>query len=126
MPRDPERERDLRLQRLYGITSAQYDQMLEAQGGRCAVCRRLPGKTRLNVDHDHKTGLVRGLLCWTCNRRVIADHRGDEGAVLLHRGGFYLDSPPAVRVIGEVFGRTGRITKKRRKKSTRKKKEQVG
>lgn len=127
MARDPERERDLRLQRLYGITAAQYDQMLEAQGGVCAVCGKPPGKTRLNVDHDHKTGLVRGLLCWTCNRRVIADHRGEEGSDLLYRGSEYLAGPPAVRVIGEVFGRTGRITnKRRRRKSTRKKKESVG
>lgn len=126
MPRDPERARDLRLQRLYGITAAQYDEMLEAQDGKCAVCRKPPGKQRLNVDHDHKTGLVRGLLCWTCNRRVIADHRGDAGGELLWAGAEYLWHPPALNVIGEVFGRTGRITNKRRRKKTSKKKETVG
>lgn len=116
--RDPERERDLRLRRLYGITAEQYDEMLEAQGGVCAICERPPGKQRLNVDHDHKTGLVRGLLCWECNRRVLAAAR--DRAHILRRAAEYLESPPALRVIGEVFGRTGRITKRRRKRSTRK------
>ena len=120
MPRDPERERDLRLQRLYGITAAQYDALLAYQGGVCAVCDKPPGKTRLNVDHDHKTGLVRGLLCWQCNRRVIADHRDPDGTFLLRQAAQYLEVPPAVDLFGEVFGRTGRVTnkRKRRKRTT--------
>lgn len=109
---------------MYGITAAQYDELLAYQGGVCAVCPRPPGKTRLNVDHDHKTGLVRGLLCWQCNRRLIANHHDSE---LLHRGAEYLDNPPAVAVLGEVFGRTGRVTNKRRKRtSIRKRKELNG
>jgi hypothetical protein len=52
--------------------------MLEAQGGVCAICKRPPGDTfsrvknfvipeLLQVDHDHVTGLIRGLLCKQCN-----------------------------------------------------------
>ena len=49
----------------YGVTAAQVRQWVESQGERCAVCN---GRTaRLNVDHDHKTGRVRGLLCYKCN-----------------------------------------------------------
>ena len=41
--------------------------MLRRQGGVCGICKRKPGKRRLCVDHDHKTGQVRGLLCGRCN-----------------------------------------------------------
>ena len=63
------------LVRRYGITSADYEKILKSQGGRCAICGRLPRTRRLNVDHDHKTGKVRGLLCYTCNKKVIGDRR---------------------------------------------------
>ena len=57
----------------YGITLDKYKQMLEAQNGVCAICH-LPEtrKSKYNdytlaVDHDHKTGKIRGLLCHGCN-----------------------------------------------------------
>jgi hypothetical protein len=40
---------------------------VEVQLGLCAICQRLPGKKGLVVDHDHKTGVVRDLLCGPCN-----------------------------------------------------------
>lgn len=51
-----------------GITEAEYDERLAAQNGGCAICGATPKKRRLHVDHDHKTGHVRGLLCHRCNR----------------------------------------------------------
>lgn len=53
-------------QKFYGITKAQYDAMFIAQDGRCAICLKVSDK-RLSVDHDHKTGKVRKLLCNSCN-----------------------------------------------------------
>lgn len=56
------------------FTADDYAQMLERQEGRCAICRTLPGKKRLAVDHSHRTGLVRRLLCageWGCNLSII-------------------------------------------------------
>lgn len=63
--------RDRRLRRKFGITEADYESMLAAQGGACAVCQKLPRKKALAVDHDHKTKRVRGLLCFNCNRYRI-------------------------------------------------------
>lgn len=72
--RDPEMPRRKRLRQHFGLTVAQYDAMLAAQGGCCAACgeepkSRLMGKTLISlaVDHDHATGKVRGLLCSNCN-----------------------------------------------------------
>ena len=58
-----------RLLKLYGISAAEYEMLLVAQGGRCPICL-LPLGTyarQLAVDHDHVTGRVRGLLCHKCN-----------------------------------------------------------
>lgn len=54
----------------YGLTSIQYAEMLGAQHGVCAVCNKpeaSKSRRHLTVDHDHKTGKVRGLLCSKCN-----------------------------------------------------------
>lgn len=53
----------------YGITVEQYDQLFEYQGGRCAICNKTSTK-KLNVDHDHNTGEIRGLLCGNCNKAL--------------------------------------------------------
>jgi Recombination endonuclease VII len=79
--------RDHVLRRDYGITEAEYDAMLAAQNGLCALCGKPPkpgGKgtaSRLNVDHDHETGRVRALLCTNCNRGI----------------GFFKDNPTLMR-----------------------------
>jgi hypothetical protein len=47
----------------------EYEAMLSKQCGACAICKRpSPDGRRLHIDHDHSTGLVRGLLCHDCNR----------------------------------------------------------
>ena len=57
----------------YGLTQEQYDTVLKSQNGLCAICGTDdPGSNRKNwcVDHDHKTGRIRGLLCNNCNRGI--------------------------------------------------------
>lgn len=70
-------QRNSQLVRSYGITLDEYNEMLDSQGGVCAICKRPQGAKSasrngqpraLEVDHDHETGKVRGLLCATCNR----------------------------------------------------------
>lgn len=51
-----------------GVSVAEYDRLLAAQCCCCAICGNPPKSRRLDVDHDHKTGQVRGLLCHRCNR----------------------------------------------------------
>lgn len=55
----------------YGITPEEFDAMLAAQGGVCAICRRTDRDRRgfrPHVDHNHATGRVRAILCGPCNR----------------------------------------------------------
>lgn len=61
-----------KLRTKYGLTPEDYDALVEKQNGLCAICGEPPSTTnrnhaRLKVDHDHKTGEVRGLLCNRCN-----------------------------------------------------------
>src|SRR3990167_1815157 len=51
----------------FGLDEKMYERFLLRQGGTCAICKHPPKKRRLAVDHDHKTGKVRGLLCFRCN-----------------------------------------------------------
>src|SRR5215472_14832434 len=69
--------------KLYGVTQDQFDFMLEAQGGLCAVCCEpmKPGK-QTHIDHDHLTGEVRGLLCHGCN--IALGCFLDDGLILLN------------------------------------------
>lgn len=55
----------------YGLTPENYQQMLDKQEGKCAICKeKCSTGQRLSVDHCHTTGRVRGLLCRNCNRAI--------------------------------------------------------
>lgn len=62
-----ERRRSANLKQLYGITLADFELLVEAQGGGCAVCGAVD---QLVVDHHHLSGRVRGVLCGFCNRAL--------------------------------------------------------
>lgn len=86
-----------RISKVYSIPPDAYDAMYDAQDGRCAICLRATGKTRrLSVDHDHKTGEVRGLLCRPCND--VLGHARDDVA-FFYRAIYYLVTPPAHSVL---------------------------
>jgi hypothetical protein len=77
------------LKRKYGLTLEQYDEMLHTQDGVCAICGEpRPGERTLHVDHDHETGVIRGLLCFRCNN-ALGDFR--EEYELFQRAADYLD-----------------------------------
>ena len=62
------RTRDLKYK--YGLTELDYNKMLIEQGSRCGICSRHQTEfdRNLSVDHDHKTGKIRKLLCMQCNQ----------------------------------------------------------
>lgn len=71
--RDPSKHSDYLLKTKYGFSIAQYKELFEKQNGLCAICRR-PDTKKLAVDHDHKTGKIRGLLCQAHNRAIGMFH----------------------------------------------------
>ena len=77
--------RTYHLTRRYGITAAEADAMLEAQGGLCAICKAAPAA---HVDHDHATGAVRALLCFNCNGGL---GQFKDNPLLLHAAAFYVE-----------------------------------
>lgn len=81
--------------RKYGLTTEAYERLLDAQGGTCAICSRPPGQRLLDVDHDHATGRVRGLLCSRCN---MAIGKLEDDANLVKAAFWYLEHPPAIAV----------------------------
>lgn len=70
------------LKSLYGLTLSDFDRMVEEQNGLCAICEtNAPGgKGAWHVDHDHASGLIRGLLCHSCN--LMLGHARDNTAFL--------------------------------------------
>jgi hypothetical protein len=84
-------DRKSHLKRKFGITLEQYDAMLAEQGGGCGICRKPPrDDISLHVDHDHETGRIRGLLCFTCNN-ALGDF--DDDASLLRSAIRYVEQP---------------------------------
>jgi hypothetical protein len=82
--------RDKHLKQRYGLTSEDVAAMVAAQGGVCAICEVRPAE---HVDHDHDTGAVRGILCFTCN--VGLGNFNDEPERLL-LAYYYLNRTPGV------------------------------
>jgi len=90
---NPDKCRAYELKRDFGITISQYEEMLSAQDGCCAVCER-PERVmrgdkvkRLAVDHDHTTGKIRGLLCSHCNQAI---GKFEDNPVFMNRASNYV------------------------------------
>lgn len=73
----------------FDMTVEDYNHLLEHQGGVCAICSKPPLERRLVIDHDHATFQVRGLLCKSCNLRVI----GLEDNEWISKAQAYLATP---------------------------------
>lgn len=103
-----QRAKEKRIERVYGISEEEYQAILAAQGGRCAVCQRANGRTkRLAVDHDHlHCGIcagpqtcgapeaIRCLACGPCNQQL-----GVWNLPVLARAARVLTSPSAPEII---------------------------
>ncbi|MEV5208482.1 endonuclease VII domain-containing protein [Micromonospora sp. NPDC053740] len=96
--------REYHLRRRYGVGEKEFQELLAAQGGVCAICG---GAHPQHLDHDHRTGWVRGILCFNCNgglgqfrdspmrlARAITYLRGTTWQrALIHPGVFQMCSP---------------------------------
>lgn len=78
-------KKEYHLLRTYGLSLEEYEKMLEEQGGGCAVCGSVEA---LAVDHDHKSGEIRGIICRRCNQGI---GRFEDNPVLLRKLARYLE-----------------------------------
>ncbi len=89
---NPDKVRARGLRRKYGLSVQDWELLFESQGRRCACCRTAgSGKQNWHVDHNHKTGAVRGILCSHCNSMI--GFAKDDPAVLV-AGAHYLGTAP--------------------------------
>lgn len=93
---NPTFQRGYQLKTSYGITVEEFNRMLSSQNGKCALCKEVevgagPAKGQWNVDHDHATGAVRGILCSPCNIGI----------------GLLKDSPTLLRAAIQYLERVG-------------------
>ncbi|MGW1231447.1 endonuclease VII domain-containing protein [Streptomyces californicus] len=91
---------EARVAATYGLAAGEFQALMDHQGGACAICRQ-PRRYRLDVDHDHRTGLVRGLTCRLCNRRLLTGAR--DSPETLRSAADYLENPPAVEFLGPRY-----------------------
>jgi hypothetical protein len=82
----PEKKASYHLKANFDISLDDYNEMLVSQSGVCAICKQPETKIRnglvtmLAVDHDHVTGVIRGLLCHRCN--ILLGHCNDNVSIL--------------------------------------------
>jgi hypothetical protein len=93
--------REYHLRYRYGIGQMEFDELLAAQGGMCAICGK---ENPQHVDHDHVTGYIRGILCFNCNgglghfRDNIA-HMTKATAYLMTTASWAEEGPGVYRVL---------------------------
>jgi hypothetical protein len=76
----------------YGLSSESHENLRTLQNNRCAICGRRQNMQDLAVDHDHRTGAVRGLLCYSCNHELLGS--AHDAPMLLIKALIYLLRPP--------------------------------
>jgi hypothetical protein len=106
--RDPAADRDRRRRRRYGVNAEQFAAMLRSQGGVCRICKRLDPNC---VDHCHRTGRFRGVLCLKCNSGLGYFR---EDLELMRAAVQYLLSGGVVRLDNEAMTEDGSLETKPR------------
>ncbi len=102
--------REKRIKKWFSLSLNDYETILKYQEGVCAICKHPPRKTRLAIDHDHKTGLIRGLLCPFCNRAVGLFK---DDMVRFNNTVIFMQQNPATIALGEPrYGLKGRVSNK--------------
>lgn len=110
-------KKDAYLRHHYSISLEFFNALRDFQGYKCAMCKRaeVDFKANLAVDHCHKTGEVRGLLCWLCNKRL---GKFSDDHDLLRAAAEYVTQPTLTRLYGRpIFTAPGRVGTKVRAKA---------
>lgn len=119
------KRRQTYLKQAFDLTLAEWDRILAHQRGVCFICERpIKSPRKPHTDHDHRSGIVRGILCSQCNRGLgkAEDPRWQWGPSHFTRAGLYLMSYPATEALGRVIqGYAGKIGTKRYRKWVKKK-----
>lgn len=97
--REKDQKHDAHLRKTYGITLNDYHKLSATTDNKCFICGGGTSKNYLAVDHDHKSGEVRGLLCATCNK-TLGRFRDDAGR--FDKAASYLRNPPARTILGRT------------------------
>ena len=113
--------RSSQLKRKYGITVSQYEELLEQQNYRCAICDKHMDdqKNNMHVDHAHTesefvpAGMIRGILCWTCNLKLIGKNTNPN---IFEKAAAYLKQHTGWMVPNDKI----KPKKKRKKRSVKK------
>lgn len=98
--RDPRKVKSYNLMSRFGFDIETYDEILDIQGGGCAICGQQDEDEYLHVDHDHETGRVRGLLCGPCNRGLGLF--ADSQERLVKAAGYLLSGEKVVQRVGRI------------------------
>lgn len=90
------------VKRLYGLEEVDLVSLYDALAGRCPMCLRPFNAGRApNIEHNHVSGLLRGLACAHCNYDLLGQFRDDPAYYV--RVAEYLTNPPALEVLGERY-----------------------
>lgn len=92
--KNAEYQRKSNLRRLYGLEEHEYDSLFDKQNGKCGICKSaIERRSRFtHVDHDHKTGAIRGILCHNCNTGIGLF--ADNIKILISAIGYLMKSKP--------------------------------
>lgn len=74
MRRRADSSRWSRIKKIYGITKDRFNEMHQKQDGKCDICKKNLKDKSTHIDHNHKSGKVRGLLCNKCNQAIGLMH----------------------------------------------------
>lgn len=110
------KQKDAYLRKNYNITLDQYDELRRHQDYKCGICRadEADFKNGMAVDHCHRTGEVRGLLCWKCNRAL---GRFEDSVERVQQAAIYVTSTPVeCWFLRKIFTAPGRVGTKARAK----------
>ncbi len=116
--------REKRLILVFHLTEEMWEKIYQFQDKKCGICQKPLTREEVMTDHRHADGLIRGHLCFRCNKAIALF---DNDVALIQAATGYLLHPPAVEALGyEHHGLPGRVgTKKQRKLARKLRKQEV-